>query len=295
MPKKEGEESVSPKGTGKHHIEEVKRLRRKIADLEKAGARLRKAEHSRKAEVGQLKKTVKEKERSLRSAREKILRQERLSVLGQLAGSVGHELRQPLGVISNAVYYLQTILSSADKKVREYLEIISSEVRHSEKIVSDLMDISRVSPSRIESVRVPDLVRAVLAKRLPPKKIKISVRIPEDLPPLLIDRRQIGQVLDNIILNAFQALPEGGEVTVTARAVRKTIRIAVSDNGRGILQKNLEKIFDPLFTTRPRGIGLGLSVAANLIRAHGGRIAVESRRGKGSTFTLILPAGKEGE
>lgn len=220
---------------------------------------------------------------------EKLMRSKKLAVLGQLAGGVGHELRNPLGVISNAVYYLQTILPDADETTKEYLEMISSEVSHGEKIVSDLLDLSRTKPAEREEVTVSALVVQVLDRHPPPEKVKVTTKKPSDLPPLFVDPRQIEQVLTNLVINAYQAMPEGGRLTIEARAEKGQVYLSVTDTGCGISQENMERLFEPLFTTKPKGIGLGLAVSKNLVEANRGLIEVETEEGKGSTFTVILP------
>ena len=219
-----------------------------------------------------------------------MIRKEKLAILGQLAGGVGHELRNPLGVINNAIYYLKTILPKANETTKEYLEIISSEVRNSEMIVSDLLDLSRIRPAEKEEIGVSELVDKTLEKQPPPEKMKVNTEIlPSELPPVFVDPRQVGQVLDNLITNAYQAMPDGGKLIISAQAEKEKVSFSITDTGCGISKENMEKIFKPLFTTRARGIGLGLAVSKNLVEVNGGSIEVESEEGKGSTFTVALP------
>lgn len=227
----------------------------------------------------------------LREAQEQLVREEKLAVLGQLAGGVGHELRNPLGVISNAVYFLQMVLADADERTREYLGIIGSEVRNAEKIVSDLLDLSRTRPAEREEVALSELVAEALEKQPPPEGVEVTPRIASDLPILFVDRLQIRQVLANLVANAYQAMPEGGELTLSARADGGRVCLSVTDTGYGISRENMGKIFEPLFTTRARGIGLGLAVSRNLVQVNGGTIEVQSEEGQGSTFTVALPTG----
>jgi len=253
------------------------------------------AEEKLKEYSEHLEELVEGRTRELKEAQNQLLRKERLAVLGSLAGGVGHELRNPLGVISNAVYYLKTVLSDADKTTREYLGIISSEVHNAEKIISDLLNFSRIKPGEREEVEVSALVKQVLDRKPAPKKIKVSVEIAPSLPYLHVDRQQIVHVLDNIVLNAYQAMPEGGKLIVRAKAVKDKMHLTLTDTGCGIPRKNRGKIFDPLFTTKARGIGLGLSVSRRLVEANGGKIRVKSEEGKGTAFTLILPVKESRE
>jgi PAS domain S-box-containing protein len=241
-------------------------------------------EHSRGLED-----VVRERSKELHDAQEELQRAERLSMLGQLAGGVGHELRNPLAVISNAVYYLQTTLPDADETTKEYLHLIVSEVRNSEKIVSDLLDFSRTTPAQREEVQVRQLVDELLERLPPPKNVTVIMRLAPDLPYAFVDPRQIAQVLSNIVTNACQAMAEGGELVIAGEKSAGGISLSVTDSGCGIPAADMERLFEPLFTTKPRGVGLGLPISKMLIEANHGGMEVESEVGKGTTFKLTLP------
>ena len=262
-----------------------KKVSARTNELKEKVQKLNKSQKAMLLMVEDLNKTSKE----LKGAQEELVRKEKLSILGQLAGGVGHELRNPLGVISNAVYYLKTLLPDADKTTIEYLEMISSEVLNSEKIVSDLLDFARAKPSVKEVTPVSELVTQVLDRHPPPDKIKVTTEISPKLPSVFLDGRQMGQVLDNLVLNAYQAMSDEGKLTIKAKAVKDKVYISITDTGCGIPKENMKKLFEPLFTAKARGIGLGLSVSKNLLEANGGKIEVKSEEGKGSTFTVILP------
>ncbi len=255
----------------------------------------KKAEEKLKEYSKRLEEMVEERTRELNEAQNQLLRKERLAILGSLAGGVAHELRNPLGVISNAVYYLKTVLSDTDKTTRESLDSVSSEIRNAEKIISDLLDFSRITPAEREEVEVSALVKQVLDRKPAPKKIKVSVEIAPSLPCLHVDRQQIVLVLDNLVLNAYQAMPEGGRLIIQAKTVKDKMFLTLTDTGCGISRENRDKIFDPLFTTKARGLGLGLSVSMRFVEVNGGKITVKSEKGKGSTFTLALPVKESGE
>ncbi|MBU4425704.1 MAG: hypothetical protein KKB35_03115, partial [Proteobacteria bacterium] len=161
---------------------------------------------------------LKESYKELKAAQEQLVRHEKLAALGQLAGGVGHELRNPLGVISNAIYFLQMTLSEADGTTREYLEMISSEVSNADKIISDLLDFSRVKAVEREETSVSGLVSKVLEKQPTPENVEVTIAIPPDLPAVFVDSVMIGQVLSNLVTNACQAMPEGGKLTISAQA-----------------------------------------------------------------------------
>jgi signal transduction histidine kinase len=252
----------------------------------------------------ELEHTVEERTRQLMVAQEELVRKEKLAILGQLSGSVGHELRNPLGVMSNAVYFLKMVLADADETTKEYLDIIKNEIDNSLRIITDLLDFARTKTPQTKPVTVRELTDASIGRCAIPENIDIQTEIPNNLPLLRVDPLQMGQVLTNFITNAVQAMPKGGALRVAARFVRaihelplqnqgqKTgdfIAISVTDSGEGISPENMDKLFQPLFTTKAKGIGLGLVVCMNLVTANNGRIEVESAPGQGTTFTVLLP------
>ena len=251
------------------------------------------AEEKLKKYSENLEEMVEDRTKDLKDAQEQLVRREKLAILGQLAGSMGHELRNPLGIISNAVYYLKMVHPDIDTTTKEYMDIISAEVQNSEKIITDLLDFSRVRQGEKEEIEIIELVAQALERQPLPENVEVVTRIPADLLSAYVDIRQIGQVLTNLISNACHAMPEGGTLTIQAKDHQNNIRLSVADTGSGISEENMEKIFDPLFTTRARGIGLGLAVSRNLVEANGGRLEVKSKEGKGATFTITLPVKEE--
>jgi PAS domain S-box-containing protein len=243
----------------------------------------------------ELEARVEARTRELHEAQEKLVRQEKLAVLGQLAGGVGHELRNPLGVINNALYFLRLIQPEADETVKEYLGIIETETHNADKIIGDLLDFSRIKSVDLEPVAVSGLIQRTLERFPAPKSVRVRLNLPRNLPAVYVDPRQMTQVLGNLVLNACQSMPAGGELTISARKKGKLVAISVRDTGVGITPENMKKLFEPLFTTKPKGIGLGLAVSKKLIEANGGQIEAESEAGVGTTFTLSLPASGEGE
>ena len=255
----------------------------------------KRAEQELQAYSEYLEEMVNDRTRELQNAQEKMIRQERLATLGQLAGSVGHELRNPLGVISNAVYFLKMTQPDANETILDYLDIIEKETRTSNKIVTDLLDFTRIKSVDQEPAAVSDLVAQTLKRYPMPASVEVQVDLPTDLPPLYADPRQVIQVLGNLVTNACQAMatadgvPETGKLTLSAGLQGDMIAIAVQDTGMGILPENMDKLFEPLYTTKTKGIGLGLAVSQKLAEANGGRIEAHSKPGRGSTFTVYLP------
>ena len=245
-----------------------------------------------------LEEKVDKRTQELRQAQEQLVRKEKLAVLGQLAGSVGHELRNPLGVINTSIYYLKLVEPEASEKIKEHLAMIEQEVHTADKIISDLLDFARGVTAERESTSVAGLVKKALERFPAPASVDVKIDLPEDLPDVFVDPTQLVQVLGNLVVNAYQAMKAGGRLTISARRVvyaatevnqKEMLEIVMTDTGQGIKAENMQKLFEPLFTTKTRGIGLGLAVCKKLIEANDGRIEVISEVGKGSAFTLIMP------
>jgi signal transduction histidine kinase len=224
----------------------------------------------------------------LEEAQDSLVRRERLAMLGQLSSGVGHELRNPLGVMTNAVYYLKAVLPNAPEKVREYLEILQQQITLSEKIVSDLLDFARSKPPQRRPFSLADVTAAQLSRLGSHNGFTINTHLPKDLPPVLADQTQVGQIVLNLLTNAMQAMERTGTIDVRAESAGKRVHLDISDTGPGIPRENLEKIFEPLFTTKARGIGLGLAVSRTLARANDGELTVANLPSRGASFRLTL-------
>ena len=258
----------------------------------------------------QLEEMVKARTIELEATQERLVRQEKLAFLGQLAGGIGHELRNPLGVINNALYYLNLVIVDANEAVREYLNIIAERVAEADKIVGDLLNLSRNRTADRNEVALYPLITSVLARHQAPEGIRVETHLPSDLPALFVDGQQLRQVLSNLVTNAYQAMPSGGTLTIAARMITREIKeqedaadntpipaleLTLVDTGQGMSTEVQAKIFEPLYTTKAKGIGLGLAISKKLLEANGGDIAVASIEGQGSTFTLLLPVHTPGD
>jgi len=223
---------------------------------------------------------------------EKLVRSEKLAVLGQLAGGVGHELRNPLGAIKNAAYFLNMALEEPEPEVKETLDILEKEVATSERIISSLLGFARPKPPVRRKVDINEVIQEALYHVTVPENVKVVTQLDESLPSILADPDQLGQVFTNVTVNAIQAMPEGGQLAVKSKASNQEwVTISFTDTGVGIPKPNLKKLFEPLFSTKAKGIGLGLAVTSTLVEGHGGTIKAQSAVGKGSTFTVRLPIG----
>jgi len=228
--------------------------------------------------------------KELQETKEELQRKERLAVLGQLAGGIGHELRNPLGAIKNAAYFLNMVLEDPEPEVKESLEILEKEVATSEMIIGSLLDFARPKPPMRRKVDINEVVRESLSRVTAPESVEVTSQLDGVLPVILADPVLLGQVFRNLILNAIQAMPEGGQLTVKSElAGPKWVAVSFADTGVGIPEENLGKLFEPLFTTKAKGIGLGLAISKAFVEAHGGTIEVQSKVGKGCTFSVRLP------
>lgn len=279
----------------------VEELHQANEELQATGEELRAANEELQATGEELRAANEELQAAnegLRETQEQLIRSEKLAAIGQLAGAVGHELRNPLGAIKNAVYYVKgkvakSELGEKEPRVIEFLDIADDEVNSSNKIINDLLGFSRVGKPAVSPARIKEVIDDALSHLTIPENIEVGKKLDADLPEVNIDTDQTRQVLVNMIMNAVQAMPEGGKLTIGAKRRDKFLEVEISDTGCGIPREAIGKIFDPLFTTRAKGIGLGLAVCKAIIDRHGGNIEVESKVGKGATFTIRLPLKAE--
>jgi len=253
---------------------------------------------------------------------EQRLRLEKLAIIGELATMVGHDLRNPLQAITNAVYALKGLSESEDSsyerykkilnlspqpiasKVRQAMEesfhtrnemthVIDESVQYANKIVSDLQDFARPTEPKPTKVDLESLLQESLSDISIPENVKVSIRHDKTLPKLYVDPTQIKRIFTNLTTNAIQAMPNGGELAISTSLHNGLASIAFQDTGVGIQKVNMEKLFTPFFTTKAQGMGMGLAICKKFVEGHGGCIEVESEVGKGTTFTVKLPIPKE--
>jgi len=235
----------------------------------------------------------KQAELALQNAQEELIRKEKLFVLGQLAGGVGHELRNPLGAINNAVYFLNMTIEKPEPEVKETLEILEKDVATSERIISSLLDFTLPKSPALRKADLNEVVQEALSLADVPENVEVVTQI-ESLPTIIADPDQLERAFSNIILNGIQAMPQGGELIVKSETIIPDwVTISIADTGVGIPEENLGKLFEPLFTTKAKGIGLGLAIAKILVEGNSGIIEVRSEADKGSAFTVKLPLSRK--
>jgi len=233
-----------------------------------------------------LEELVEERTRDLKEAQAQLIRAEKLATLGELAGGVGHELRNPLAVISNAVYLLKNSLPKSGSNLLEYVEMIETETRNASAIINDLLDYSRIQPTNKEPVALSTLIAGLLAKLPIADNVVVENDLKQDLPKVEVNGQQVEMMLTNLISNAVEAMPAGGRLKISSHVREEHLTIAIADTGVGISRKDMKRIFEPLFTTKPRGIGLGLAITSRLAELNGIKIRVKSKEGQGTTFSL---------
>jgi PAS domain S-box-containing protein len=231
-----------------------------------------------------------ERTNELKKAQKHILRQERLAIMGQLAGSVSHELRNPLGVIKNVSYFLDMVVDKSNKDVKEAIEILNNEINMSERIVASLLDFGRSGNMYRQHIDIKHLIEETLSRISVPNNIVISKELSMELTKIFGDPVKLDMVFRNLILNAIEAMPTGGKLTIKSRIKDiDSLLVSIADTGAGIDEYEFDEIFEPLYSRKAKGIGLGLSIARIFIEQHGGTIHVHSSKGEGSTFTVELP------
>ena len=238
-----------------------------------------------------------EANKHLQEAEAQVRRTERLAALGQLSAGLAHEIRNPLSTIKGSAEMLLKNVDTDGAVAHELAGYISTEVDRTNALVTRFLDFARPLALRLEKTEITEVIDEAVAqveKHTPPLDVSIYKNYSPDIPPFLLDRQLIERVLYNLLLNAAQASPPQGSVTVKTRQAGDTVEIGVIDRGSGIAPKNRESIFNPFFTTKSSGVGLGLAIVAKIVDEHGGQITVESEPGAGSVFRVFLPMRENG-
>ncbi|MFC2070597.1 sensor histidine kinase [Chloroflexota bacterium] len=234
----------------------------------------------------------------LENTQKQLIQAEKLNAIGQLAASVAHEINNPLGgvLVYNRLLIKKLTDDSLDKQEAvENLKKIEKAIAHCSHIIKSLLDFSRQSEPELAPVSLESIteeVMALVAHQAEMNRVRVSIGNMSTLPEIVADARQLQQVFVNLIVNAIQAMPDGGELSIQGSIDEDSwLKVSVEDTGCGILPEDMDKLFTPFYTTKERekGTGLGLAVSYGIIERHGGRIEVQSKFGEGSTFTVRLP------
>jgi signal transduction histidine kinase len=227
-------------------------------------------------------------------ATEFAVRQERLHTAGRLAAEIAHQIKNPLGIITNAAFSLQRAVHDGETAVDEQVQIIREEVEHADRIITELMGYAQLAEGVVERLEVADEVDNAILEIFPPAA-KYRVEIAKDyaapLPALLMQKRHLSSVLVNLLQNAREAMNGVGRIDIAVGYGEKdSVLIAIADNGPGIPPDKIDKIFEAHFSTRDKGTGLGLAIVKHNTEIYGGLVNVQSELGKGTRFTLEFPA-----
>jgi signal transduction histidine kinase len=214
---------------------------------------------------------------------------ERLATIGKVAGGIAHELRNPLNVVKTSVYYLLNAKQASPEKVKSHLERIERQVGVADRVITALSDFARLPIPQLEPVELAPCLREVVEVTTMPPNVTVRWALGEARLVVLGDRAQLQIVFSNLIRNARDAMPEGGTLTIATASGSEHADVVISDTGVGIPAENLSRIFEPLYSTKAKGIGLGLSIAHEILGRHHGSLLVRSEPGAGASFTVRLP------
>jgi signal transduction histidine kinase len=217
-------------------------------------------------------------------------RTERLAAIGQVAGGIAHELRNPLNVVKTSVYYLLNAKNPTAAKQAEHLARIERHVTLADGVITALSSFAKMPVPDLQAFPVSQCVQEALETNPVPANVQVTVDCPSSLPPVLGDINQLRIVFANLIRNAREAMPKGGSLSIKAQGVNDAIEIAVTDTGVGIPSEDIYQIMEPLYSTKARGLGLGLAIARAILDKNNGSMRLTSEVGKGSSFTVRLAA-----
>lgn len=243
-----------------------------------------------------LEETVAQRTKELQDFQEQLIRSEKMVVLGKLAGVLGHEIKAPLGIMKNSFEFLKIRLDQhMDEKIPKHLHIVKRQLKIIDRTIDDVLDFAHTKGLKLIVIDLNHFIKDTLSHISIPADIHIVCEFGIDLPHIAVDEHQIHQIILNIISNAIDAMDESGTLTVSTgkktgyNMEQDVVTISIQDTGTGIPRDHLEKIFEPLFTTKVKGTGLGLAACENILHAHKGSLDVTSEPGKGSTFIVKLP------
>ena len=236
----------------------------------------------------ELEERVKQRTSELRDTQAELIRSEKYAMLGRVSGGIAHEIRNPLNAVKTSAYYLLNAGSPTEEKKREHLERIDRQVSLIDNVITALSDVARMPDAQLQQVDIVSLIRTAAGTIDFPDGITLVDELGDQEVTALMDQNQLVIALKNVLRNARDAMPEGGSITISCTANKDSVVLSIADTGTGIPDEIRDKIFEPMFTTRARGMGLGLSITRTIVEKNGGKLAVESQPGHGSCFTIEL-------
>jgi signal transduction histidine kinase len=215
-------------------------------------------------------------------------RTERLAAIGQVAGGIAHELRNPLNVIKTSVYYLLNAKNPTSEKQTEHLKRIERHVTLADGVITALSSFAKMPAPNLQPFSVGQCVQEALETNPVPENVQVTIDCPSSLPHVLGDIDQLRIVFANLIRNAREAMPQGGCLSITGGVVEDGVEVTVTDTGVGISPEDIHRIMEPLYSTKARGLGLGLAIARSILDKNKGSVRLTSEVGRGSLFTVRL-------
>lgn len=228
-------------------------------------------------------------------AEEQLRRADRLSALGKLSAGIAHEVRNPLASIKGTAEIISDKFKPGEKEY-EFAKILIKEVNRLDTVVAEFLDFARTKPPELKLSSINDIIQSVLkltGHQIAKSNISLKTQFEEDLPSVSVDPGQMKQVFLNLIINAVQAMPNGGTLTVESHQNKSEIVCKFSDTGMGISKEQQEKLFTPFFTGKERGTGLGLAIVHRILEGQKGKIEFTTKENQGTTFTVSLPIETE--
>ena len=258
---------------------------RDISDLKAAEKKL--------AEMNEhLEYRVKKGTEQLRAAQAELVINEKFATLGKVSGGIAHEIRNPLNAVKTSAYYLLNAKNVSDEKVREHLERIDRQVTMIDNVVTALSDVAKLPEAILNPVDLRPVLKSVVDAIDIPSNVKTSIDLPDDLPKVMVDENQIAIAFKNLVRNARDAMSDGGQLMINVEVGETSVAFHVTDTGTGISPEIIQQVLERLFTTKARGMGLGLSITRAIVEKNQGKLSVESELGVGSRFSIELKRGK---
>jgi len=258
--------------------------------------RLRETNRSLSELAEQLENRVQERTSALQASQELLLQSEKMAAVGKMASQMAHEIRNPLSAVILNLELLSDELEALEptqsSEARNLVRIVLNEANKMNNTIRDYLNIARTPPMRPEPADLNAVIEeqmAFLSPSLRRANVALVLKLPEDLPPVPLDAEQFRRALQNLVKNSLDAMPNGGTLTIETRRDRDHVIVSVTDTGVGMTDEVRERIFQPLFTTKEKGLGIGLTVVQEVILGHGGTVTCESRKDHGTTFRLSLP------
>lgn len=236
----------------------------------------------------ELERQVEQRTSELRETQAELLRSEKFATLGKVSGGIAHEIRNPLNAVKTSAYFLLNAKQPSPEKMREHLERIDRQVAIVDNVITALSDVAKLPEATLTPISLERLLRSVVGSMTIPANIKQDIHLPDSIPAVNADEHQITIAFKNLIRNARDAMPEGGTLTVKATVNASTVDVDVIDTGLGIPEREQDRVMEPLYTTKARGMGLGLPITQAIVEKNLGVLSFESEEGVGSRFRISL-------